>query len=112
MMIRARFRNALAAAVLVLSSAAARPVFAYPDPQELLNDFTHYALVGHVELATAYAQALIDSGITNADLAVLLDEGKVTVKRFDDAIARAQMVPELEAVAADLARREIGRAHV
>jgi CheY-like chemotaxis protein len=109
-MIRARFRNALAAAALFLSGVAARPALAYPDPQELLNDFTHYALVGHVELATAYAQALIESGISNADLAVMLDEGKVTVKRFDDAISRAQMVPELEAVAADLARRvELGR---
>lgn len=110
MKIRARFRNALAAAAVMVSGAVAGPALGYPDPQELLNDFTHYAMVGHVELATAYAQALIDSGISNADLAILLDEGKVTVKRFEDAIARAHMVAELEAVAAELERRvEQGR---
>jgi CheY-like chemotaxis protein len=104
----ARFRNALAALVVVAGSS--QVAWSYPNPQELLDDFTHYSLIANVELAAASAQALIDSGISNADLATLLDEGKVTVKRFDDAVARAHMIPELEPIASDLARRvEMGR---
>lgn len=108
MMMSARFRNALGSAVAAV--AIAGPTLAFPDPQELLNDFTHYALIANVELAAASAQALLDSGITDAQMAVMLDEGKVTIKRFEDAISRAHMVAALEPVAADLARRvEQGR---
>lgn len=104
----ARFHHALAAAVVAATSSTA--AVAFPDPTELLNDFTHYALIANVELASASAQSLLDSGVTNADLAVILDEGKVSGERFDRAVARAMMIPELENYASELAKRvEDGR---
>lgn len=108
MLIRARVRQTLFASVLAL--ALGRSACAWPTPQELLNDFTHYAIIANIELAAANAQALMDSGITNDKLAEMLDEGKVTEKRFDDAIQRAMMIKELEPIAAELNRRvEAGR---
>ena len=108
MIINARLRNALAASTVVLAMSS--PAWCFETPAELLDNFTHYSLIAKVDLAVANAQALIDSGITDQDLALLLDEGKVTLTRFEDAVARAQMLPELEAVASDLARRvEAGR---
>jgi len=108
MIITARFRNALAAILVVLMASTAAWCFPPPekkDPKELLTDFIFYAKVANVELAVSNGQALIDSGVTNADLATMLDEGKETTKRFDEAVARAQMVPEMEVVASELARR-------
>lgn len=88
------------------SSATAQPT----TPRDLLEDFAHYSLTANVELASANARALIDLPLTDAELAVLLDEGSLTLERFDRAISRAQMVPELEDIASELARRiEVGR---
>lgn len=105
----ARFRNVLAAAAL----AAASTSTAWSQSstaQDLLEDFTHYALIANVDLAVASAQALMNSGISNAELATLLDEGKVTSKRFEDALARAHMVSAMASVAAELEQRvEAGR---
>lgn len=113
MIITARFRNALAAILVVLTAATAAWCFPPPekkDPKELLTDFIFYAKIANVELAASNGQALLDSGVSSADLANMLEEGKETPKRFDDAIARAQMVPEMESVASELARRvEAGR---
>jgi hypothetical protein len=109
MMIRARLRHVLVAAVASLSVTV--PGWAFPTPAEHLNDFTHYVRTANIELAAAHAQALIDSGITNAELAQLLDvEGKVTPERFDESIAQALRIQELEPIAGELARRvEAGR---
>ncbi|UCD75471.1 MAG: hypothetical protein JSV91_00850 [Phycisphaerales bacterium] len=107
-----RLRTASAAlAVLVsLAVAAQAPAQAESDPAQLLDDFVHYALVAKPDLAAANAQALMDSGITDADLAKLLDEGRVTPEKFDRAVSRAQLVTELTDVVAELARRvEAGR---
>jgi CheY-like chemotaxis protein len=107
MLIRVRVRMAAAALVAACASLSA---LAFPDPGELLNDYIHYAKVANTDLAAASAQALLDSGISNADLAKLVDEGKITEKRIDEAIARAQLVPALEVVTAELSRRiEAGR---
>ncbi|MCI0674960.1 MAG: hypothetical protein L0Y42_04190, partial [Phycisphaerales bacterium] len=104
----ARFRNALAA--ITLSLTAVSPAWCYPDSKELLADFIHYAKIANVEMALASAEALIKSGVTNAELAIILEESNETPKRFDEAVSRAIMVPELEAVAGDLAKRvEEGR---
>jgi len=108
MIIDARLRHALAAttAVLIATSSA----WCFETPAEYLGNFTHYAIVAKPDLAAANAQALINSGITNAELALLLDESKVDLKRFDEAVMKAQRIPELEAVASDLAMRvEAGR---
>jgi len=104
----ARFGNALAAVVLSLCiTGTAR---SQEDPVNLLNNYIHYSLVANVELASANGQKLLDSGITNAELATLIDDGKVETERFERAIARSQLVPELEGVAAEIANRaELGR---
>ncbi len=79
-------------------------------PQENLNDYIHSAILAQVELANAKGQLVLESGISNAELATILDETKDMEKRFAQAIDRAMMVPELEATAAELSRRaEAGR---
>src|SRR5687767_1943703 len=104
----ARLRTALAASVAALSVTSS--AWCFETPTEFLDNFTHYALVAKPDLAAANAQALINTGISNAELAILLDEGKVTLKRFDEAVLRAQRIPELEAIASELALRvEQGR---
>ncbi|NNF44240.1 MAG: response regulator [Phycisphaerales bacterium] len=81
-----------------------------PQPSQLLEDFVHYTRIAKVDLATGYGQELLDSGVTNAQLAVMVEEAEGGVKRFDEAIGRALMVAELEDIAAEVARRvETGR---
>ncbi|MHC4993307.1 MAG: HEAT repeat domain-containing protein, partial [Planctomycetota bacterium] len=84
------------------------------DPAQLLEDFVFYSLTANPELAAGNAQALLDSGLTDAQLAELLDEtGSTSVSRFDDAIGRVQRLvdyPDLENIASELATRiERGR---
>lgn len=99
-----------AIAVVAVAMGITASAWSAQDAAQLIEDFSHYSLIAKPDLAAASAQTLLDSGITNAELAVLLDEGKVNAKRFDDAIARALRIPELEAIAADLAKRvEDGR---
>jgi hypothetical protein len=89
----ARFRNALAAVALTFCiTGVAR---SQQDPATLLNDFIHYSIIANVDLALANGQKLLDSGISNAELATLIDEGKVETGRFERAISRAQLVPQL-----------------
>ena len=118
MIIPPRLRHALVVILVVLCATASAWSFQTKvgkdapakDPKELLNDFIHYAKIAQVEMAAGNAKALLDSGVSNAELAVIVDEGKDTPKRFDEAIARAQLVPELEPIAAELAKRvEDGR---
>ncbi len=79
-------------------------------PNELMQDWIHYTLIAHVELSNAKGQALIDSGVTNAEIATMLDEVNGMEKRFQQAVDRAMLVPELEGTAAELWRRaEAGR---
>lgn len=111
MKICARVRQLLIAVIamitMILTTSSA---LAFPDPAEMLNDFVHYATIANVELARGNAQALLDSGIDNAKLAQLVDDGKDGPKRFDNAVAKAQLVPDLEGVVSELAKRvEMGR---
>ncbi len=79
-------------------------------PRELLNDWIHYTLIAHVELANAKAQALVDSSVTDAELATMLDEVTDLEKRFQNAVDRGMMVQAMEPLAAELMRRaENGR---
>ncbi len=73
-------------------------------PTQLLDNFAHYTFIARPDLAAAYGQKLIDSGITAAELVVLLDEGTVARDRIESAIARGLTMPELEEVAAELGR--------
>ena len=57
------------------------------DQSKLLEMFVHYVLIAKPELAEANGKALLDSGITDAELATLVDESNFQ-DRFDRAISR------------------------
>ncbi|HRP64273.1 MAG TPA: hypothetical protein PK400_13315 [Phycisphaerales bacterium] len=108
MMCTARFRSVLAAGVLAISLAGSAG--AASDAMQHLDNFVHYTQIARPDLAAAAARKLLDSGITDAELVTLLDEGRVTPERFDAAISRAQFMPQLESVAGELTTRmEKGR---
>jgi hypothetical protein len=96
---------------LLVVAGAARAQ-AKVDPAQHLEDFVHYTLTANPDLASAHAEALFSSGLTDAELAELLDsEGsRVRPERFDEAVVRGLRIPEIEQSAAELARRvEKGR---
>ncbi|MCP3903801.1 MAG: hypothetical protein GY715_09220 [Planctomycetes bacterium] len=99
---------AVIAPVLALLLAASPASAQGDDREQLLEDFVHYAQIARPDLAVAFAQSLTETGITNQELAVLVDAGDV--ERFDTAVLWALRVPELEDVARELAERvELGR---
>lgn len=67
----------------------------------VLRDFIHFILVDRADVAAAYGQQLIDSGLTPTQFVNLVDEAE-SEGRFLDTIARAMRRPELEPVAARL----------
>jgi HEAT repeat protein len=75
------------------------------DPAELLEEFIHYTLIAKPDLAAAYAERLLGSPGTNAELARVLDEGRVDRDRFERAVGQAHRMSELEEIAAELDRR-------
>jgi len=118
--VRASLRAPVAAVVLGLTSVTFSPTFfaaaavaAAPHADERtqqLEDFVHFAIIARPELAAAYGQRLLDSPLTDAELAELLERSSVGLQRFDEAMARALLRPELEDVAAELGLRiENGR---
>jgi hypothetical protein len=70
----------LAAMALVLATVTTARAQDARQPAELLEDFVFYALTANPELAAANAQALMGMGLSDAELAELLDEtGKTSV---------------------------------
>jgi hypothetical protein len=91
----------LAAALLIVS-----PVFGQDeDSALLLEEFIHYTFIAKPDLAAAYAERLLRSPISDAELALILDEGRVKNDRFETAVGKAHRVAELEDIAAELDRR-------
>jgi len=79
-------------------------------PAGLLDDFIHYTMIARPELASGSAEALFNTGITNVELARLVDEGAVEIDRFNTAIIRAQRMDAIADLAAELETRvEEGR---
>ena len=98
------------AAILVMMVTAVPAMAQDRDPSELLEDFVHYTSVARPDLASAWGQQLLDSGVTDAELAIIVEETRGGVKRFDEAVKRALLVEDLEDIAAEVARRvEAGR---
>ncbi len=101
-------RRLLLGLAVLLTLAA--PALGRPDAAEHLEDFVHYARIAKIDLALAHGQALLETGITNAELADLLDDDRKLLERFEDAISRARFVPQLEDLAAEIeVRVERGR---
>ncbi|MHC4422425.1 MAG: hypothetical protein ACYS1E_17765, partial [Planctomycetota bacterium] len=96
-----RHALALAAALLIVSPVCGQD----EDPAVLLEEFIHYTIIAKPDLAAAYAERLLRSPTTDADLALILDEGRVKDDRFEAALGKAHRVPELEDIAAELDRR-------
>lgn len=110
----ARCRTAVLAVLLLIVLAPAAVAQNNATPKELLEDFIHYTRTANPELATGNAQALLDSGLANAELAELLDEqGSQYVERFNEAVAlalKSRQYPGLRDVASELSVRvESGR---
>jgi hypothetical protein len=96
-----RHALALAAALLIVSPVCGQD----DDPALLLEEFIHYTIIAKPDLAAAWAERLLQSPITDADLALILDEGRVKNDRFESALGKAHRMPELEDIAAELDRR-------
>ncbi len=81
------------------------------DAAVLLDEFVHYTNVARPDLAEAFARQILNSGISDAELATAVDgEVKMSPQRFDEAVNRALRMAALEEVAAELSRRvESGR---
>jgi HEAT repeat protein len=91
----------LAAALLIVSPVCGQD----EDPALLLEEFIHYTIIAKPDLAAAYAERLLRSPVTDAELALILDEGRVKNDRFETAVGKAHRVAELEDIAAELDRR-------
>ena len=72
--------------------------------QRNLEDFIHYVVIGRGDLAGAAATALLDSGITDAELADLVDESGVT-ERLDRALVSGRNLQGVETQVAELRTR-------
>ncbi|HWB19928.1 MAG TPA: hypothetical protein VG711_06480, partial [Phycisphaerales bacterium] len=104
----ARIRNLVAG--VVLSAFVSAAAWAADTPLDLLDSFVHYALIANTELAVGNGQALLDSGTSDAELAQLVEDNRVTVERFDRAVERANRNADMQGVAAELSQRvEKGR---
>jgi hypothetical protein len=106
-------RTRLAAALLLLAAALGLPstaTAAETAPAVLLEDFIHYALTAQIPMAQANGEALMRSGLSDEDLAELVDDDPRMVDRLPVALRWAREVPSLEKIAAQLESRvERGR---
>ena len=96
-------RRRVAAAAIFLMIAAPAP--AQDDPASQLEEFIHYTKIAKPQLAASWAQKLLESMTTDVQLAEVLDENRRLNERFEEAIGKAQRIPDLEAIAAELQRR-------
>ncbi len=101
-----RSRTLLTATALTLSMAGSALA---QDNRSHLNDFVHYVMIAKPDLARAHIESLFDSGITDAELAELVDQS-MDASRFESALRRGRAVLELESTIAQLESRvEAGR---
>jgi hypothetical protein len=85
-------------------------VGATAEQARLLQDVLHYVLVANIELAQASAEKLLESGIADQDLALLVQEQNLT-ERLERALARSRKMGDgiTKAMAAIEMRVESGR---
>lgn len=102
--------TAVLAASALTASALGQSRGQDEDPQTLLKEFIHYTLVAQPGLAAGYGQQLLESGITDEEMARLVEGGEFDLDRLDRAIDRGLRVAELEQIAGLIGRRiEDGR---
>ncbi|HCA38226.1 MAG TPA: hypothetical protein DEO92_00935, partial [Phycisphaerales bacterium] len=88
------------AAILALLAMALLPSRAAAEtaPSVMLEDFIHYALTAQVPMAKANGEALLSSGLSDEELAGLVDEDPRMIERFPIALRWAREVPDLERI--------------
>jgi hypothetical protein len=106
-------RTRLGAALLLMATALIMSPMATADeasPTEMLEDFVHYALTAQVPMALANGEALLSSGLSDQDLAALVDDDPRMRERLPVALRWAREVSDLESIASQLESRvERGR---
>jgi hypothetical protein len=106
MTVLARRCHALAAVAVLASVALAQPQDEEArTPAQMLEEFIHYTLIAKPELAAGWAQKLLQTTGSDAELAEVLSEDSKLNERFERALAWAQRVPDLEVIAGELDRR-------
>lgn len=110
-------RSALLASVLFMcagSAFAMQPASAAPaalapapanatDPRDLVRDFVHYVRIARYDLAAAMGDELVRQNLSGPDFVAAVEKSG-DLSRFNDAVARAMKVPELEITAGKLQR--------
>jgi hypothetical protein len=71
---------------------------------EQISDFLHFVRIARYDIALGIGQELIRANIEPRAFAALVEDGKDGVNRFQQTVARAMQVPELEATAGALLR--------
>jgi len=106
-------RTRLGAVLLLVATALfLAPTAAAADgsPTVMLEDFVHYALTAQVPMAKANGEALLGSGLSDQDLASLVDEDPRMRERLPVALRWAREVAGLKSIASQLESRiEVGR---
>ena len=104
----ARTRSALLAICLGLLAGWTSPARGQ-DAATLLEEFIHYTNIARTDLASGYAEQLLNTA-SNTDLAIVVDGSEFDSDRLDTALQRASRVDALEAIAGELTSRiESGR---
>ena len=93
------------AVVIATVMILAVPAAAQDDPATLLAEFIHYTKIAKPDMASAYAQQLLRSATTDAQLAEILIENTALAVRLDEALDKAHNIFDLEAIAGELERR-------
>lgn len=103
-----------AAVVLLLAGSTVSSVLAQDDAAkadlkkerakqvEMLTDWIHYSRINRLDLAKDYAQALLDSGLSDTDFVALIDDWAKKEVDFNAVIISSQKNPELEVLAGKL----------
>jgi hypothetical protein len=108
MRIRLAILSTLLMTGLCMSSMPAAAADA--SPTVMLDDFVHYALTAQVEMARSNGEALLNSELSDKDLAELVDEDPRMRDRLPVAIRWAREVPSLADIASAMESRvEKGR---
>lgn len=88
---------------LQVAVGLATPAFAQAEPEqtnaELLEDFEHFMLIANYELAADVGAKLMNGGLTPVEFVQLVERSR-NIRRYEQALARAMNVAELEDLAA------------
>ena len=102
--------RALSVALLVaLAGGASAPASAQgaasrtdQEARQLLDDFAHFVYIRNDDLAAAYAQAILDLGLTPMEFVAVVEDDPRLRERFEETARRALVIDAVEPAAAQL----------